>query len=109
LKVKVGAVQVVYQGTAHLVDVDEEGETSATATIEAEGREVGGQGSVRATMALTVALTDTGGSEVRVESDLTVAGRIAHFGRAAIEDVSRRLMVEMGHGISTQLQAASAR
>jgi carbon monoxide dehydrogenase subunit G len=48
LKVKVGAVQVVYQGTAHLVDVDEEGETSATATIEAEGREVGGQGSVDA-------------------------------------------------------------
>jgi carbon monoxide dehydrogenase subunit G len=107
LKVKVGAVQVTYQGTAHIVDMVED-DTSATVTIEGEGREVGGQGSVRAKLLLTVAGTGDGGSEVRLESDLTVTGRVAQFGRGVIEDVSRRLIGQMGECIGTRLQAAPA-
>jgi hypothetical protein len=104
LKVKVGAVQVTYQGTAHIVDMVED-DTSATVTIEGDGREVGGQGSVRARLLLTVAATGDGGSEVRLESDLTVTGRVAQFGRGVIEDVSRRLIGQMGECIGTRLQA----
>jgi carbon monoxide dehydrogenase subunit G len=107
LKVKVGAVQVTYQGTAHIVDMVED-DTSATVTIEGDGREVGGQGSVRAKLLLTVAATGDGGSEVRLESDLTVTGRVAQFGRGVIEDVSRRLIGQMGECIGTRLQAAPA-
>jgi len=107
LKVKVGAVQVSYQGTAHIVDIQEE-ETSATVTIEGQGREIGGQGTVRATLLLTVAATDAGGSEVRLSSDLTVTGRVAQFGRGVMEDVSRRLMGQMGQCIGNRLQAAPA-
>ena len=107
LKIKVGAVQVSYQGTAHIVDIAEE-EDSATVTIEGEGREIGGQGSVRAKLLLTVARTDEGGSTVRLESDLTVTGRVAQFGRGMIEDVSRRLMGQMGECIGSRLQAAPA-
>ena len=104
LKVKVGAVQVTYQGTAHIVDMVED-DTSATVTIEGDGREVGGQGSVRAKLLLTVAASGEGGSEVRLESDLTVTGRVAQFGRGVIEDVSRRLIGQMGECIGTRLQA----
>ena len=107
LKIKVGAVQVSYQGTAHIVDIAEE-EDSATVTIEGEGREIGGQGSVRAKLLLTVAMTEEGGSTVRLESDLTVTGRVAQFGRGMIEDVSRRLMGQMGECIGNRLQAAPA-
>jgi carbon monoxide dehydrogenase subunit G len=107
LKVKVGAVQVTYQGTAHIVDMVED-DTSATVTIEGDGREVGGQGSVRAKLLLTVAATGDGGSEVRLESDLTVTGRVAQFGRGVIEDVSRRLIGQMGECIGARLQAAPA-
>jgi len=46
LKIKVGAVQVAYQGTARIVDMVED-DTSATVTIEGEGREIGGQVSRR--------------------------------------------------------------
>jgi carbon monoxide dehydrogenase subunit G len=107
LKVKVGAVQVTYQGTAHIVDIQEE-DSSATVTIEGEGREIGGQGTVRATLLLTVAATGEGGSEVRLSSDLTVTGRVAQFGRGVIEDVSRRLVGQMGECIGSRLQAAPA-
>jgi carbon monoxide dehydrogenase subunit G len=107
LKIKVGAVQVTYQGTAHIVDMVED-DTSATVTIEGDGREVGGQGSVRAKLLLTVAATGDGGSEVRLESDLTVTGRVAQFGRGVIEDVSRRLIGQMGECIGARLQAAPA-
>jgi uncharacterized protein len=107
LKVKVGAVSVSYQGTAHIVDMVED-DTSATVTIEGEGREIGGQGSVRAKLLLTVSATDDGGSAVRLESDLTITGRVAQFGRGVIEDVSKRLMGQMGECIGTKLQAAPA-
>jgi uncharacterized protein len=107
LKIKVGAVQVTYQGTAHIVDMVEE-ESSATVTIEGDGREVGGQGTVRARLLLSVAATGASGSTVRLESDLTVTGRVAQFGRGVIEDVSRRLVTRMGECIGERLQAAPA-
>jgi carbon monoxide dehydrogenase subunit G len=107
LKIKVGAVQVSYQGTAHIVDMAED-DDSATVTIEGEGREIGGQGSVRARLLLTVSRTEEGGSNVRLESDLTVTGRVAQFGRGVMEDVSRRLMGQMGECIGTRLAATPA-
>jgi carbon monoxide dehydrogenase subunit G len=107
LKIKVGAVQVAYQGTAHIVDMVED-DSSATVTIKGEGREIGGQGSVRADLALGVAATADGGSTVSLSADLTVTGRVAQFGRGVIEDVSRRMMAQMGECIGARLQAAPA-
>ena len=107
LKIKVGAVQVAYQGTAHIVDMVED-DSSATVTIKGEGREIGGQGSVRADLALGVAATGDGGSTVSLSADLTVTGRVAQFGRGVIEDVSRRMMAQMGECIGARLQAAPA-
>jgi hypothetical protein len=106
LKIKVGAVQVTYQGTAHIVDMQED-DTRATVTIEGDGREIGGQGSVRAKLLLSVAAAGEG-TDVSLESDLTVTGRVAQFGRGVIEDVSRRLMGQMGECIGARLQAAPA-
>ena len=107
LKIKVGAVQVTYQGTARIVDMVED-DTQATVTIDGEGREIGGQGSVRAKLFLTVTATDDGGSTVSLDSDLTVTGRVAQFGRGVIEDVSRRLMSQMGECIGARLRATPA-
>ncbi|HEX4212314.1 MAG TPA: SRPBCC family protein [Candidatus Dormibacteraeota bacterium] len=111
LKVKVGPVQVTYRGTARMLDVEEQGETSATARVEGEAREVGGQGSVRGSLLLTVAHADGGGSRVDLSADFTVTGRVAQFGRGMIEDVSRRLVGQMASCIQQHLtsgQEASA-
>jgi carbon monoxide dehydrogenase subunit G len=104
LKVKVGAVQVAYQGTAHILDIAEN-DSSATVTVSAEGREIGGQGTVKASITLTVAGTDEGGgSNVSLETDYTVTGRIAQFGRGVIEDISRRLIGQMAEAMRSRLQ-----
>jgi carbon monoxide dehydrogenase subunit G len=110
LKIKVGAAQMTYQGTAHIVDTEESDAEDlngwVTVRIEAEGREVGGQGSVRAAVALTVTATPDGGSKVSIETDLSVSGKIAQFGRGVIEDISRRLVGQMAECISANLQVA---
>ena len=105
LKIKVGAVQVTYQGMAHIVET-EEGDDRVTVRLEASGKEVGGQGAVRATMALTVAAADGGGSQVDIDTDFTVTGKIAQFGRGVIEDVSKRLVGQMAACISANLGGA---
>src|ERR1700730_18556994 len=91
LKIKVGAVQVAYQGTAHIVDMVED-DSFATVTIKRQGREVGAPGSVPADLVLSVTATADGGSTVSLSADMTVTGRVAQFGRGVIEDVSRRMM-----------------
>jgi carbon monoxide dehydrogenase subunit G len=107
LKVKVGAVQVAYQGTAHILDIAEN-DSSATVTVSAEGREIGGQGTVKASIVLTVAATDEGGSTVLLETDYTLTGRIAQFGRGVIEDISRRLIGQMAEAMRSRLQESHA-
>src|SRR5262249_4965873 len=86
VKIKVGPITVSYNGTARIAERDEAGRV---ATLEAEGRETTGPGSARATARMSV--LDAGGtSQVRLETDFTVAGRIANFGRGVMEDVAKR-------------------
>lgn len=102
LKVKAGPIQVRYEGTAHILDVTED-DDAATVTVSADGREIGGQGSVKAQLALTVAGSEGGGTTVSLTTDFTVTGRIAQFGRGPIEDISRRLLKQMAEGIEARL------
>ncbi|MDQ1378624.1 MAG: hypothetical protein QOE15_2797, partial [Acidimicrobiaceae bacterium] len=48
------------------------------------------------------------GSEVSIDADLNITGKIAQFGRGIIEDVSRKLVGQMAECISANLQAAPA-
>lgn len=102
VKIKVGPITVSYNGTARIAERDEAGRV---ATLEAEGRETTGPGSARATARMSV--LDAGGtSQVRLETDFTVAGRIANFGRGVMEDVSKRLVAQMAECIKANLEVA---
>jgi uncharacterized protein len=103
LKVKVGAVQITYQGTAHIVDTVETAD-QVIVNVDAKGNEVGGSGAVYAKVAMTVARTASGGSQVSIDADLTVGGKIAQFGRNYIEDISRSMVTEMATCISANLK-----
>ncbi|MBJ7602710.1 MAG: SRPBCC family protein [Candidatus Dormibacteraeota bacterium] len=104
VKIKVGPITVSYNGTARLIERDE---ASRTAKIQAEGKETTGSGSARATATMTV-LEAPGGSLVKLMSDFNVAGRVANFGRGVMEDISRRLVGQMGDCIKAHLEAAPA-
>src|SRR5215472_7900490 len=104
VRIKVGPITVAYNGTARISERDE---ANRVATLEAEGRETTGPGSARATARMSV---EDGGvaSRVRLETDFTVAGRIANFGRGVMEDVSKRLVSQMADCIKANLETAEA-
>lgn len=104
VRIKVGPITVAYNGTARITEKDE---AARRAVLSAEGRETTGPGSARATATMTVEEA-AAGSQVKLLTDYTVAGRVANFGRGVMEDVSRRLVGQMADCIKQQLEAPAA-
>lgn len=88
VKVKVGPVTVTYRGTAVF---EEQDEAAHRMVLVASGRETRGQGTARATVTGTLTGRD-GGTAVSVDTDLTVTGRPAQFGRGVLAEVGDRLV-----------------
>jgi len=104
VKIKVGPITVAYNGTAKIIEKDD---AARVAKLEASGRETTGPGSANATATMSV-LEDGAGSTVKLETDFTVAGRVANFGRGVMEDVSRRLVSQMAACIKSNLEGGEA-
>ncbi|MGH7911745.1 MAG: SRPBCC family protein [Candidatus Dormibacteraceae bacterium] len=100
VKIKVGPITVSYSGNAEIAERDA---AAHRAVLKATGRETTGSGSARATATMTVAGAEAG-SEVRIATDFTVAGRVANFGRGVMEDVSKRLVTQMAACIKANLE-----
>jgi carbon monoxide dehydrogenase subunit G len=103
MRVKVGPVSMNYAGTARLEDVDE---SAHTAVFTVKGKETRGQGS--ATARIRNRLVPEGeGTRVVVETELSVTGRPAQFGRGIMQDVASSMLDDFARCLST-LMAASA-
>ncbi|HEY2641197.1 MAG TPA: SRPBCC family protein [Streptosporangiaceae bacterium] len=88
VKVKVGPVSAEYAGTARFSQKDD---TNYRAVIDARGRDTRGQGN--ATAVISAQLRADGASTVvTVDTNLTIAGRIAQFGSGMIKEVSAKLL-----------------
>ncbi|MCB1017707.1 MAG: SRPBCC family protein [Acidimicrobiales bacterium] len=90
IKVKVGPITAQYKGKAVFVERDD---AAHQAVLQADGRDTRGQGNAAATITARLAPTD-GGTHVRVDTDLTVTGKVAQFGRGVMADVSTKLMAQ---------------
>lgn len=88
VKVKVGPITAQYKGTARITEADE---INHRAVIRAEGRDTRGQGNASAT-ATAVLQPDGEGTRVSIDSDVTITGKVAQFGRGVIADVSAKLL-----------------
>jgi carbon monoxide dehydrogenase subunit G len=88
MRVKVGPAVVEYEGTAQVVDVDED---EWIASFEARAHEVRGQGTVSALIRNRLR-ADGDTTHVRVETTLDVTGRQAQFGRGNMQDVAGRML-----------------
>jgi uncharacterized protein len=105
VKVKVGPVSASYSGRARLTEVND---AERVVRMDAEGREAGGAGSAKLRMTSRVIAHPEGGSEVRVEAEVDVAGKIVQFGRGMIESVSKQLFKEFAGCVRTTLEAPVA-
>ncbi|MFG1623003.1 SRPBCC family protein [Kribbella sp. NPDC049227] len=100
-KVKLGPVSLQYSGNGTFVERDE---SDHHAVIEAKGKDRRGNGtaSVRVVARLTAA--DATSTQVTVDTDLTITGRPAQFGRGLIQEVSDRLLDQFTTCLTTTLQ-----
>jgi carbon monoxide dehydrogenase subunit G len=102
LKVRLGPVAMEYEGVARLEDVDED---EHVATFRIEGRERRGHGGATATITNRL-LPAEGGTRLVVETDLSVTGRAAQFGRGLMEDVAGHLLQRFARGLEAAVLGA---
>ena len=101
IKVKVGPLSMSYKGNAKFTEVNEQ---THQVRMVGDAREVGGSGSTKVTMLSTVAPLANGGSEVVVNADVELVGRIVQFGRGMIEEVSRQMFRQFSTCVKAKLE-----
>lgn len=85
--VKLGPVNLTYQGSGHFVTRDE---NQRLVVIQASGQDRRGAGTAAATVTATLH-PDGEATRVAVVTDLNITGRAAQYGRGMIADVSAKL------------------
>jgi uncharacterized protein len=99
--VKLGPTTAAYRGKLALESLDE---SARVATMKASGQDKRGQGGANATMVSRMTATDGGGTRVDVETDFTITGRLARFGRGGmIQDISNRLLADFAECLQGSL------
>ncbi|WP_214369615.1 SRPBCC family protein [Pseudonocardia sp. H11422] len=102
IPVTVGWIAARFEGTARLVERDDD---AHRAVLRAEGRDAAGQGDAVAT--LTVALRPQGhGTQITVDTDLALTGRLAGLGHGVIAGGVARLVARFAQRLEAELRAA---
>ncbi len=104
VKVKVGPIAVQYKGAASFVEKDD---ANHRAVLKAEGRDTKGAGNASAL--ITAELQSVGErTKVSVNTDLTVTGKVAQFGRGVMADVSSKLMKQFADNLEQLIDSEQA-
>jgi carbon monoxide dehydrogenase subunit G len=101
VKVKLGPIALLYNGTGTFVEKDAEAHRFV---VDAKGKDKRGNGTAGAKV--TVTMTDAAGStDVSVETDLAITGKPAQFGRGVMQDVSDKLLGQFVSCLEQRLTA----
>jgi uncharacterized protein len=101
--VKLGPTTAAYRGELSMDAVDAD---AHRAVMKARGQDKRGQGSANATIVSTMREAE-GVTTVEVETDFTITGRLARFGRGGmIQDVSNRLLRDFSVCLQSTIEAA---
>jgi uncharacterized protein len=88
MRVKLGPMVINYSGTAQLVHTDD---SEHVADIAVQATDTKGLGTAAATIRNRLVATDAG-TRVITETDLSITGRQAQFGRGIMQDVAGRML-----------------
>jgi hypothetical protein len=102
---KVGPLGLNLHGTAVIESRD-----VATKTITLSGKGKDKQGKGAANVLVVARISDAGDStsQVAIEQDLRVTGRIAQFGRGVMKDVSARLSQDFARRLEAKIAAGTS-
>jgi uncharacterized protein len=103
--VRLGPTTAAYRGELNLEEVDEAGRR---VVMRASGQDKRGQGSAKASIVST--MHEEGEvTRVDVETDFTITGRLARFGRGGmIQDISNRLLKDFADCLREKIEAPPA-
>ncbi|MEV6896590.1 SRPBCC family protein [Amycolatopsis sp. NPDC051372] len=101
VKIKVGPVTAAYQGVAKIVEKDG---AARVAVLVADGKDTRGAGTAKAKATMRVTPAE-GGAHVSLETDLTISGKLAQFGRGIMSDVSGRMVGELASRVRQRIEA----
>ncbi len=99
VKVKLGPINLTYQGRASFVEKDE---AARRAVIDARGKDQRGNGTAAAVITATLT-PEAGSTRVDVLTDLNITGRPAQFGRGVMVDVGNKLLGQFADRLAAQL------
>jgi uncharacterized protein len=104
MKVKVGPINATYQGKMRFLELDQD---ARRAVMRARASEVNGQGNAEAKITTEV---EGAGDEsvIRMDTDLQMRGKVAQFGRGAMEKISQRMFQEFAKNIEQQFSGDGA-
>lgn len=99
VKIKVGPVTSEYKGSAEFVEKDD---ANYRAVISGKGRDTRGAGNAQAL--ITAQMTPVGdNTQVDINTDLKVSGKVAQFGRGVMQDVSTKLLGQFAECLETKI------
>ncbi len=99
VKIKVGPITAAYAGKARFVEQDA---VNRVAKLKAEGRDPR-QGNANAMVTASMVSAGADATTVTIHTDLALSGKIASFGRGAIEDVSKKLLGQFTNNLRDKL------
>jgi carbon monoxide dehydrogenase subunit G len=105
MKVKVGPISGTYRGTMRFLEQDED---ALRAVMSARAAEVNGQGDAEAKITTQIEQTGEEASRIRMETDLQMRGRVAQFGRGAMEKISQRMFDEFARNLEREMSGGGA-
>ncbi len=99
VKVKVGPLGVAYSGRLTLLEVDRD---QMCLTMRAKGREQHGAGNADAHVVARLSGQGSG-TLVEIETDLSIRGKVAQFGRGVIGEVTDSIMATFARNVEQLL------
>lgn len=104
ITVKVGPVTTSYRGTVRFEKLDA---GLREAVIVASGQDVRGKGGAEMKLSSRLIERLPGETEVTVQSEVSVSGILAQFGRGMIQDVSDQMFRQFTEALRAQLERAT--
>ena len=104
MKVKVGPITGTYKGKMRFLEQDED---ALRAVMSARAAEVNGQGDAEAKITTQIEQAGDESSRIRMETDLQMRGRVAQFGRGAMEKISQRMFDEFARNLEREMSGGA--
>jgi carbon monoxide dehydrogenase subunit G len=105
VKVKVGPVTSEFSGKVRFIEQDRE---QHRAVIDGKGKESRGTGNAAATVTAQLHEAGDDRTQVTVDTDLKIVGKLAQFGSGMLQQVSEKLLGQFVESLETKLAAESA-